>query len=86
MRPPMPFTGYTHQVVGASALPLTTALLAPDRWRPLEDLRPGDVLLDGAGAHRRVLDVVPAGLAPVLQVKLADGSTMRSTPDQLWDV
>jgi hypothetical protein len=66
--------------------PVDTPVLTPTGWRPIGDLRPGDLVIGSTGAPVTVLAVYPQGMKPSYRVTLGDGSSTEAGPEHLWTV
>jgi replicative DNA helicase len=78
-------------VVGArpamgKAQPVDTPVLTPTGWRPIGDIRPGDLVVGADGGPTTVLAVHPQGVIPVYRVSLNDGTSTRACADHRWFV
>jgi phosphate starvation-inducible PhoH-like protein len=68
------------------AQPLTAKVLTPDGWRPIGDLRVGDLVVGSGGLPTPVLGVYPQGRKPVYRVTTQDGASTLACGEHLWTV
>lgn len=67
----------THSCVIGS-----TEIKTPKGMMPIQKLLPGDFIISGDGAARPILNVgLTRKMAPLLEVKFSDGTTLKCTPD-----
>ncbi|WP_326697407.1 PhoH family protein [Streptomyces sp. NBC_01754] len=68
------------------AQPVFTNVLTPDGWRPIGDLRVGDLVIGSNGEPTPVLGVYPQGEKDIYRVSAQDGSWTLCCGDHLWTV
>ncbi|SEP45506.1 phosphate starvation-inducible protein PhoH [Amycolatopsis saalfeldensis] len=68
------------------AQPTTTPVLTPDGWRPIGDLRIGDLVIGSRGEPTLVLGVYPQGEKDIYRVTASDGSSTLCCGEHLWTV
>ena len=68
------------------AQPVFTNVLTPDGWRPIGDLRVGDLVIGSNGEPTPVLGVYPQGGKDVYRVTAQDGSWTLCCGEHLWTV
>ena len=68
------------------AQPLDARVLTPTGFRPIGDLRPGDLVISAEGAPVAVRSIHPQGVKPIYRVAFADGRATRCCDDHLWKV
>ncbi|WPO73816.1 PhoH family protein [Streptomyces sp. KN37] len=68
------------------AQPRFTNVLTPDGWRPIGDLRVGDLVMGSNGEPTPVLGVYPQGEKAVYRVTAQDGSWTLCCGEHLWTV
>lgn len=66
--------------------PVDTPTLTPAGWRPLGDLRIGDLVIGRDGRPTRVIGRKPQGTKPAYRLTFWDGSTAESGLEHLWAV
>ncbi len=68
------------------AQPVATPVLTPDGWRPIGDLRIGDLVVGSDGTPTPVLGVHPQGRKAVFRVSAQDGGSTLACGEHLWFV
>ncbi len=68
------------------AQPIFTNVLTPDGWRPIGDLRVGDLVVGSNGEPTPVLGVYPQGEKDIYRVTAQDGSWTLCCGEHLWTV
>ena len=68
------------------AQPVDTPVLTPDGFRPIGDLRVGDLVVGSDGEPTPVLGVFPQGRREVFRVTTQDGASTRACAEHLWHV
>jgi phosphate starvation-inducible PhoH-like protein len=68
------------------AQPVDTPVLTPDGFRPIGDLRVGDLVVGSDGTPTPVLGVFPQGHKDVFRVTSQDGASTRACGEHLWFV
>src|ERR687885_116461 len=68
------------------AMPLRTPVLTPDGWRPIGDLRLGDLVVGSDGLPTPVLGVYPQGRKQVYRLTTQDGASTLACGEHLWFV
>ena len=68
------------------AQPLSTPVLTPSGFRPIGDLRIGDLVTGSNGRPTPVLGVYPQGRKPVFRVRAQDGASTLCCAEHLWQV
>ena len=81
----------TLQVIGGrnaqgKAQPLSEPILTPRGWVTMRDIHVGSEIIGSDGEVHSVTHVFPQTGTEVWEVTFADGSTVRCSPDHLWDV
>ncbi|MBV7697680.1 PhoH family protein [Streptomyces sp. TRM70350] len=66
--------------------PIFTNVLTPDGWRPIGDLRVGDLVIGSNGEPTPVLGVYPQGERDIYRVTAQDGSWTLCCGEHLWTV
>lgn len=66
--------------------PIFTNVLTPDGWRPIGDLRVGDLVVGSNGEPTPVLGVYPQGAKDIYRVTSQDGSWTLACGEHLWTV
>jgi phosphate starvation-inducible PhoH-like protein len=61
-------------------------VLTPDGWRPIGDLRVGDLVIGSNGEPTPVLGVYPQGEKDIYRVTAQDGGSVLASGDHLWAV
>lgn len=68
------------------AQPVFTKVLTPDGWRPIGDLRVGDLVIGSNGEPTPVLGVYPQGEKDIYRVTAQDGAWTLCCGEHLWTV
>ncbi|MFE7184146.1 PhoH family protein [Streptomyces erythrochromogenes] len=68
------------------AQPVFTNVLTPDGWRPIGDLRVGDLVVGSNGEPTPVLGVYPQGEKDIYRLTAQDGSWTLCCGEHLWTV
>jgi len=68
------------------AQPVFTPVLTPDGFRPIGELKVGDLVIGSNGAPTVVLGVYPQGKKEIFRVATQDGASTLATGDHLWAV
>jgi phosphate starvation-inducible PhoH-like protein len=68
------------------AQPVSTPVLTPDGFRPIGELRVGDLVVGSDGRPTPVLGVYPQGEKEVYRVAAQDGSSTLCCGEHLWHV
>jgi phosphate starvation-inducible PhoH-like protein len=68
------------------AQPLTSSVLTPAGFRPIGDLRVGDLVIGSNGHPTPVLGVYPQGRKEVFRVSTQDGASTVCCAEHLWHV
>jgi phosphate starvation-inducible PhoH-like protein len=68
------------------AQPAFTKVLTPSGFRPIGDLRVGDVVTGSDGCPTQVLGVYPQGFKEIYRVYTQDGASTLASGDHLWSV
>ncbi|WP_371792209.1 PhoH family protein [Streptomyces sp. NBC_01471] len=68
------------------AQPVFTKVLTPDGWRPIGDLRVGDLVTGSNGEPTPVLGVYPQGEKDIYRVTAQDGAWTLCCGEHLWTV
>nr|WP_159939904.1 MULTISPECIES: PhoH family protein [unclassified Nocardiopsis] len=68
------------------AQPVHTNVLTPEGFRPIGDLRVGDLVVGSDGEPTPVLGVYPQGPKAVYRLTAQDGSSTLCSEDHLWSV
>ncbi len=68
------------------AQPLDARVLTPTGFRPIGDLRPGDLVISAEGTPVAVRSIHPQGVKPIYRVAFADGRATRCCDDHLWKI
>ncbi len=68
------------------AQPVTTPVLTPEGFRPIGELRVGDLVIGSNGEPTPVLGVYPQGEKDIYRVTAQDGSSTLCCGDHLWTV
>ncbi|MQA24317.1 MAG: phosphate starvation-inducible protein PhoH [Micromonosporaceae bacterium] len=68
------------------AQPGFTKVLTPEGWRPIGDLRVGDLVIGSNGEPTPVLGVYPQGRKEIYRVTAQDGSSTLCCGEHLWTV
>lgn len=68
------------------AQPLDSPVLTPAGFRPMGDIRPGDLVIAGDGMPTRVIGVFPQGEQDCYRVTFSDGATVECNDEHLWRV
>ncbi|WP_326694918.1 PhoH family protein [Streptomyces sp. NBC_01387] len=68
------------------AQPTFTTVLTPDGWRPIGDLKVGDLVVGSNGEPTPVLGVYPQGKKDIYRVTAQDGSWTLCCGEHLWTV
>ena len=66
------------------AQPLSTPVLTPDGFRPIGELRVGDLVTASDGRPTPVLGVYPQGRKKVFRVRTQDGASTLCCEEHLW--
>jgi phosphate starvation-inducible protein PhoH and related proteins len=66
--------------------PVFTNVLTPDGWRPIGDLRVGDLVIGSNGEPTPVIGVYPQGERDVYRVTAQDGAWTLCCGEHLWTV
>jgi phosphate starvation-inducible protein PhoH and related proteins len=66
--------------------PVTTPVLTPDGFRPIGELRVGDLVIGSNGEPTPVLGVYPQGEKDIYRVTAQDGASTLASGDHLWAV
>ena len=61
-------------------------VLTPAGWKPIGELRVGDLVIGTDGRPTRVDGVYPQGVRPMFSVKTNDGAVVVCDEDHLWNV
>jgi hypothetical protein len=76
----------TYEMRLGKQQPVDTAVLTPQGWRKIGDLRVGDFVVGSAGKPARVCGVFPQGVKPSYRVTFSDGTSVEAGPEHLWTV
>jgi phosphate starvation-inducible PhoH-like protein len=68
------------------AQPLATPVLTPTGWRPIGELRVGDLVTGSDGLPTPVVGVYPQGSKEVFRVRAQDGGSTLCCAEHLWQV
>jgi phosphate starvation-inducible PhoH-like protein len=68
------------------AQPLSTPVLTPSGFRPIGELRIGDLVIGSAGTPTPVIGVYPQGRKDVYRLTAQDGSSTLCCAEHLWHV
>jgi phosphate starvation-inducible PhoH-like protein len=68
------------------AQPLFTKVLTPAGFRPIGELRVGDLVIGSDGRPTEVVGVYPQGFKEIYRVYTQDGSSTLASGDHLWSV
>jgi len=68
------------------AQPVDRGVMTPDGWRPIGELRVGDLVTASDGSPTLVLGVFPQGRRPVFTVRAQDGAETQCCAEHLWTV
>jgi phosphate starvation-inducible PhoH-like protein len=68
------------------AQPISTPVLTPDGFRPIGDLRVGDLVVGSNGEPTPVLGVYPQGEKDIYRVSAQDGASTLCCGEHLWTV
>ncbi|APC34480.1 phosphate starvation-inducible protein PhoH [Nocardiopsis dassonvillei] len=68
------------------AQPVHTNVLTPEGFRPIGDLRVGDLVVGSNGEPTPVLGVYPQGRKAIYRVATQDGASTLCSEDHLWSV
>jgi phosphate starvation-inducible PhoH-like protein len=68
------------------AQPLSSAVLAPEGFRPIGSLRVGDLVTGSDGRPTPVIGVYPQGRKEVFRVRTQDGASTLACGEHLWHV
>jgi phosphate starvation-inducible PhoH-like protein len=68
------------------AQPVSTPVLTPDGFRPIGDLRVGDLVVGSNGEPTVVLGVYPQGEKEIFRISAQDGASTLACGDHLWTV
>jgi len=68
------------------AQPVDTPVLTPDGFRPIGELRVGDLVVGSDGLPTPVLGVFPQGRREVFRVSTQDGASTLACAEHLWHV
>jgi phosphate starvation-inducible PhoH-like protein len=68
------------------AQPVGTPVLTPDGWRPIGELRVGDLVVGSKGMPTPVLGVYPQGEKEIYRVTATDGAATLCSGEHLWAV
>jgi ATP-dependent DNA helicase RecG len=74
------------EVGAGKAQPLDALVLTPTGFRPMGDIRVGDLVMNPTGEATRVTGVFPQGEREVCRVRFSDGSVVECDADHLWQV
>ncbi|GLZ04289.1 hypothetical protein Acsp03_17550 [Actinomadura sp. NBRC 104412] len=66
--------------------PVFTKVLTPDGFRPIGDLRVGDLVIGSNGEPTPVIGVYPQGEKDIYRVGTQDGASVLASGDHLWAV
>lgn len=84
-------TGYRGLTIGAAAgtgkaLRNGTPVRTLNGWAPIEEIKPGDIVLAPDGFYTAVEGVYPQGLRQLYRVTFIDGRTIECDEEHLWEV
>ncbi|HSS34033.1 MAG TPA: PhoH family protein [Solirubrobacterales bacterium] len=68
------------------AQPVTSPVLTPSGFKPIGDLRVGDMVIGSDGSPTPVLGVYPQGRKEVFRVRAQDGASTLCCAEHLWHV
>ena len=68
------------------AQPVSSPVLTPEGFRPIGDLKVGDLVVGSNGEPTVVLGVYPQGEQDIFRVTAQDGASTLATADHLWAV
>ena len=68
------------------AQPVSTPVLTPEGFRPIGQLRVGDLVMGSNGEPTVVLGVYPQGEQEIFRLTTQDGASTLATADHLWAV
>lgn len=74
------------EVGSGKAQPLDSLVLTPEGFRPMGDMRPGDLVVVPTGETAPVSGVFPQGEREVWRLTLSDGSSVECDDEHLWIV
>ncbi|MFG2697860.1 helicase-related protein [Kitasatospora sp. NPDC048407] len=74
------------EVGSGKAQPLDSLVLTPDGFRPMGDMRVGDLVVTPSGELAPVEGVFPQGERDVWRLVLSDGSSVECDDEHLWIV
>jgi ATP-dependent DNA helicase RecG len=74
------------EVGAGKAQPLDALVLTPSGFRPMGEIRVGDLVINPTGEPTRVTGVFPQGVREVWRVRFSDGSVVECDADHLWQV
>lgn len=66
------------------AQPLDATILTPKGFKPMGQIKVGDLVIGGDGIPHKVLGVYPQGKKPVFKVGMSDGTSTRCCMEHLW--
>ena len=68
------------------AQPLSSGVLTPSGFRPIGNLRVGDLVIGSDGRPTPVIGVYPQGRKPVYRLRTQDGASTLCCSEHLWQV
>jgi phosphate starvation-inducible PhoH-like protein len=67
-------------------MPVDTPVMTPDGFRPIGELKVGDLVTGSDGFPTPVLGVHPQGVKPVFRISTQDGASVLACGEHLWRV
>ena len=68
------------------AQPVDSPVLTPSGWKPIGEIRAGDMVIGADGLPTPVVGVYPQGPQPVVRLTFDDDASAECTLDHLWSV
>jgi intracellular multiplication protein IcmO len=68
------------------SLPNDQHVRVPSGWRPIGELRPGDLVCTPDGGVASVAGVYPQGVLDIYEIEFEDGRVVEACPEHLWEV
>ena len=82
-----PYGGVIDATMGfGKAQPVTEPVLTPTGWKPIGELRLGDLVIGSDGKATAVLGVFPQGCKQIAEVRFSDESRVLCCWEHLWAV
>lgn len=76
----------TGQSGSGKALHYETPLRVVNGWKPIKNIKVGDIIINRKGLAKKVTGVFPQGVVPLFNIVFEDGRTIKCCKEHLWSV